>query len=252
MELSLSVGPLRKTLRVFGDRRWVRGLLGVSAGDPQPFETMPLVFERAFGGKCAVRPGKEEMAQEDRNPVGAGFATSAESAADRPLPNIEDPKNQVTGWRDRPPPSGFAFVSGDWLPRRAFAGTYDDAWQQQRMPLLPEDFDYRYFNVAPADQQVAGYLKGGERVELRGFAPEVWSFDLPQDQIEVELLYPMEVLRKWPAVLDTVVLEPDLHRCQMIWRAKIPTPEPLTHVLHVDFQSRVARLKRRAGGEKAA
>ena len=34
-----------------------------------------------------------------------------------------------------------------WLPRRAWAGTYDDAWRISRAPYLPADFDARFFQL---------------------------------------------------------------------------------------------------------
>src|SRR4051794_2831875 len=47
LDSGFRVGPIRKLLRVFGDRQW-----GVSGRptSPQPFLNMPLVYERAFGG----------------------------------------------------------------------------------------------------------------------------------------------------------------------------------------------------------
>ena len=35
-----------------------------------------------------------------------------------------------------------------------------------RQPLLPDDFDDRYFQFAPADQQAPAFLRGGEPVVL--------------------------------------------------------------------------------------
>src|SRR3989441_5257748 len=50
MDVSLTAGPLRKTVRVFGDRVWERRGVVPSMSSPALFETMPLVWERAFGG----------------------------------------------------------------------------------------------------------------------------------------------------------------------------------------------------------
>src|SRR5690606_16313300 len=46
LDVGLRVGPIQKVLRVFGDRFW--NAFGPSA--PQPFVSMPLVYERAYGG----------------------------------------------------------------------------------------------------------------------------------------------------------------------------------------------------------
>jgi len=34
-------------------------------------------------------------------------------------------------------------------PRVQLAGTYDDSWTEDRMPLLPDDFQERFHNAAP-------------------------------------------------------------------------------------------------------
>lgn len=240
MEVQLRVGPLSKKLRVVGNRRWEKRLGGLVASEPEPFERMPLLFERAFGGTCLVADRPEEQQQEDRNPVGVGYWSSAEQAIDQPLPNVEDPAAPIDSWKDRPEPRAFGYVCGHWQPRRAFAGTYDEGWQQERMPLLPDDFDYRFFNTAPLDQQLAAYLVGGENVALGGFTPEgELSFSIPRDEVGVNLLFPMEVERRERAVLDTLIIEPDLRRFQLVWRAKFAAPDPLTHLLHIDVTSRL-------------
>src|ERR1700682_5907398 len=69
--VSLSVGPIRKTVGVIGDRVWESGLLGAKSSPPLPFEKMPLVWERAFGGVDRVDRGTIDA--DERNPVGTGF-----------------------------------------------------------------------------------------------------------------------------------------------------------------------------------
>ena len=77
-------------------------------------------------------------------------------------------------------------ICAHWMPRRQYAGTYDARWEQSRAPYLPADFDPRFFQVAPADQVVPGYLTGGEPVELFGVSP--WGpvrFTLPRERISI-------------------------------------------------------------------
>ena len=51
VDVEVSVGPIKKTLRVHGDRWWERReLLGSSMTEPEPFVKMPISYERAFGG----------------------------------------------------------------------------------------------------------------------------------------------------------------------------------------------------------
>src|SRR5512137_799693 len=52
VDVGLAVGSsIRKVLRVFGDRRWERTLGTWSATPPAPFESMPVTWERAYGGR---------------------------------------------------------------------------------------------------------------------------------------------------------------------------------------------------------
>jgi hypothetical protein len=52
-------------------------------------------------------------------------------------------------------PAGFGPLGKAWAPRLAKAGTYDQAWLDERHPHLPNDFDFGFWNGAPQDQQIA-------------------------------------------------------------------------------------------------
>ena len=41
-----------------------------------------------------------------------------------------------------------------WPQRARYAGTYDQAWLDDHFPFLPPDFDDRYHQAAPPDQQM--------------------------------------------------------------------------------------------------
>lgn len=216
VDVSLRVGPIAKVLRVFGDRRWRRGVLGPTLSDPEPFTQMPLVYERAFGG---VDP---DGAFEPRNPVGVGFATSPSSLVGALGPNIEDPRHLLDSAGDRPPPAGLGPIASHWATRVTRAGTHDERWELERMPLVPEDFDDRYYQCAPDDQQVPGYLKGGEPVELRNLTPDgLMRFDLPRVPLGFATRIAGEA-RHHHARLHAVILEPDVRRLMMLWHTELP------------------------------
>jgi len=219
MDVCLAVGPVRRTVRVFGPRRWARGEGGWCITEPEPFERMPLRWEYAFGGVGRIEEGRPPE-HEARNPVGAGFhASYEEDFQDRPLPNIEDPEQLICQPLDRPPPAGFAPVAPTWMPRRAYAGTYDAQWQKSRAPFLPADFDARYFNTAATGLAAPGYLVGGESVTLSGCsAGGPLRFDLPRASVELEWDFDGRHIEA-AAKLDTVLIEPDFARLQMVWRA---------------------------------
>jgi hypothetical protein len=233
MDVSLRVGPVVKRVRVFGERRWYRAHASWKISEPAPFERMPLRWERAFGGIAAEQPDSPPEA-EMRNPVGCGFASSAEKDfTDRPLPNLEDPAALLASPHDRPTPACFAPVAPTWLPRRAFAGTYDETWRKQRAPYLPLDFDPRYFQVAPPDLIAPAHLVGGEPVELAGCTVDgPLRFTLPVCTLHVSFEFKGRRIPAQPQ-LETVLIEPDMHRIQMLWRAGIRVDKHLLKLSRV-------------------
>lgn len=221
MDVSVAVGALNKSARVFGDRVWQSAAAGASMAWVAPFVRMPLVWERAFGGS---RPTDAGAVSEPRNPAGQGLiARSGGDLLDgAPLPNIEDPLHLITGPGDSPPPAGFAPIAPSWEPRRSLAGTYDDRWQRDRAPYLPNDFDPRFFHFAVPALVANRYLQGGERVELLGLTPSgALRFVLPRLTVDVHYRFDAgDELRH--AVLDTVIIEPDASRLALVWRAALP------------------------------
>ncbi|MFO0758393.1 MAG: DUF2169 domain-containing protein [Byssovorax sp.] len=154
----LVLGPIDKTLYVFGDRRWK---LGVQT-DPEPFTAMPLGWDRAFGG-----PGFAA------NPAGKGHAPITEGGEEiYPLPNVEHPARLVKSPLDRPEPAGFGALDLRSPERQALAGTYDGRWLEQRYPGFPEDFHWSFFNVAPRDQRLPGFFEGDEAFSLHNMHPD--------------------------------------------------------------------------------
>ena len=222
-QVTVRAGPLEKRALVSGTRVWYRGLVGLSASDPLPFESMPLQYEYSFGGTSASR-------HEARNPVGRGFHESAKEAVDKPLPSIEEPEALVRGWADRPPPCGFGPVARHWQPRLGWAGTYDAAWVEKRAPLWPLDFDERFFQTAPEGLRASPHLRGGEPVVLEGVSPDgPIAFPLPSFRLLARCTFARR-LEKRRMTLDTVLLEPEERRLVLSWRATFPAHRELaTH-----------------------
>lgn len=219
LDVGIRVGTLQKIVRVFGDRWWHKTRDGWRLTGPEPFESMPLVYENAYGG---ADPTGQGPAFYEQNPVGKGFLPDANAPVDvLPAPNIELPDRPVTSVADRPPPAGFGFVARHWQPRRSLTGTYDDAWANERNPLLPADFDERSYSAASAGLTADGFLTGGENVLVVNAAerPRL-EFTLPALAFDAVVRVGGERAVHGMRI-DTVVVEPDAGRVLVTWRAAI-------------------------------
>jgi hypothetical protein len=221
IDAGIAIAERRKLVRVFGDRVWREN--GASHTPPKPFESMPLVYERAYGG-IHQTDHEQKILGEERNPVGRGFRGRRKpaEAQGQALPNIEDPQNLIRSWGDVVVPQGFGFVAPHWIPRRSYAGTYDENWQKTRAPYLPEDFDPRFFNTAHPDLVFDRHLQGGELVVVVGASPRGrLRFRLPICEIEVQVRIAGRT--EEPRLhLETVLIEPDAARLCLAWGAALP------------------------------
>lgn len=210
VEVILRVGPINKTLRVLGDRTWKSSFLGPKLSAAEPFTQCPLVYERTYGGTH-----DEPVGSDPRNPVGTGFVANEKDLIGRRAPNIEYPN-------DPNRPAGFGPIAPSWSPRLGLAGTYDDVWQRTRKPLVPEDFDDRFFQSAPEDQQAPSHLRGGEEVELINLIPGGrLCFALPRISLGCTTRFGRK-REHHRTNLHTVILEPDRMRVQMVWHSALP------------------------------
>jgi hypothetical protein len=216
---------IAKSVLVSGDRIWE----GDQPSRPAPFLTIPLSWERAYGGTRS-----RELADE-RNPVGIGYhgARSADPEVHSELPNLEDPGAALVRPDTISAPVGFGTVGRAWLPRRALAGTFDDGWKRRRWPLAPRDFDPAYHQSAPADQQLSRYV-GGAPVRLVNLTAEgEWLFRLPSFEVPVHLVYE-DRLAQPELRVDTVEIEPELRRVVLTGRVAIvvePRRGPLEEII---------------------
>jgi hypothetical protein len=215
---------MRKSFDVVGNRAWKRGLLGASAGFPEPFVVMPFSYDRAFGGSGGDPENPSRRRTVAANHAGVGFhdRPTEPSIDGKPLPNTEETGRPVTDPRGDYRPMAFGSIGRAWQPRPTYAGTYDDKWRNNVFPFLPADFDERYYQAAPDDQQIP-FPAGGEEVELRNLTPEGNTvFRLPVLNVPVEFERLGGESETVAAVLDTILLEPDKRRFMLTWRASLP------------------------------
>lgn len=233
--VGLKVGPMRKIFDVVGDRLWSATPLATRAEPPRPFVTLPITYDRAYGGQDEIGPDKSRHSAYMANPVGRGYHKQLEIAFvdGTPAPNTEERERPVEkpdgGYR----PMAFGPVGRGWQPRLGFAGTYDQNWLDNVFPFLPADFKDDYYQAAPADQQIP-HPKGGEEVILVNLTPEGRTgFRLPVVDLPIVFIPARGEREETAATLDTIVIEPERRRLILTWRASRPLKRNLFEMAQV-------------------
>lgn len=170
VEVRFRLGSVEKRAAVFGDRFWLRQVASPVASQALPFDKIPLIYENAYGGVDQSPEDPSLFGAETRNPAGRGFRVkqSRRPWEQEQLPNIEEIGNLLSHPEQQGNPVGFGPIARSWVPRLGYAGTYDQQWMEQRMPLLPLDFDERFHQAAAPDLIYPGYIQGGEPVLVQG------------------------------------------------------------------------------------
>ena len=235
LEVLLSVAGRTKVYLISGDRKW-KGWFFKKPGKPERFTRMQLLYERAFGGgRVITKKGKPDI--QPMNPIGYGFRGKSPMKTYKrtPLPNIEDKKKRLKRPRHSKKllPAGLGFIAPSWQPRLAYAGTYDEAWQNNRAPYLPKDFDPRYFNAAHPDWVFEEPLQGGERVQTVHLSDRIrQDFTLPQCRFNIQATVQGQT-QDLSAQLETVLLMPTDEKLALTWRASLPCDKKVLKVEEV-------------------
>jgi hypothetical protein len=227
-EAEVTVGARRSRVRVTGPRAWVR-----DADDrwrltePEPCDAVPMRYELAYGGS----PRTDDRAERcEENPVGVGFAPRWwRDGKDRiAAPQLEWPDDPLTDIDAPIRPAGFGPVGRAWLPRRARAGTFDDAWLAERWPVMPADFHDAYWCSAPSGLGGAGYLRGDEAVRVRGMGRGgELAFSLPGHHLFALLRHESGVMLPFTMNLDTVTIDVDAKEVGLVWRLVTGVDPPI-------------------------
>jgi hypothetical protein len=167
LEATIRIGRVEKRVLVVGDRRCSMSATGrVVFSEPEPFEVMPMSFDRAYGGRDRAAEAKHgnpfealkpflgvELNMDNqspyvypKNPCGRGYLIEAteEALEMLRLPNLEDPKDLLSPdrlalgedglWPYMPMPQGLGWLSHGWFPRMAFAGIPQE-FTPSKMPI---------------------------------------------------------------------------------------------------------------------
>lgn len=253
MDAALQLGEHGKTVRITGDRvcGWRAGLPPVFT-EPQPFATMELRYERAYGG-MDYRSDPALPFFYPRNFLGRGVALKnvLEAVHGLALPNLEDPRDLLTPervvihdpdrWNDQPLPAGFGWFPKTGYPRCSFVGVVpgtldpDTVMREERLGLVPErqialfrqrklpSYDVRFANGASLGLAVP-YLRGDEQARLTGLTPDgVLEFTLPGEVPGITLDIGQGAVELSP-VLHTVCIRTEDGEVDLVWRGALEYP----------------------------
>jgi len=218
IDVGFSVGPVRKRLRVVGERVWLHGAVSPVLSAPASFTELPIVWENTFGGADRSDAGGQT---DLRNPIGTGMANGIRGIEGLRAPSVFVPGESYTGWNSRPQPASFCAVERHWMPRRQYAGTYDENWIKNRAPLWATDLDDRYFMAAPVDQQCYPHLNGNEEVRVFNMTPSKFlGFRLPLFRPYADVSFDRSA-RHLKLHVSTVAIFPTERRVSVSWSGSL-------------------------------
>jgi len=230
MQVRMVVGSIDKSFAVVGNRTWFKTMMIAGTIAPDHFTEMPISYDYAFGGMDKSHPDESKHTGYTLNPAGRGFTKYRHELEGISLPNTEEIGDPIIRPGGKYKPMSFGPVGRGWKPRYKWAGTYDDKWLDNIFPFLPKDFDPRYYQAAPPDQQMT-YPQGGEVVTLQNLTKDGFKqFRLPVVDMPVEFLMKNYEKKHQQAVIDTIYIEPEEKHVTMLWRTSIPLKKDMFEV----------------------
>lgn len=176
---------------------------------PQPFQHMPLVWERG------VRSMEE-------NPVGVDITARGE-------PNILYPSSRARA-------AGFGPLSRSWPTRKGLLKKLEPKRVEGVFVDVPEGFDWTYFQCAPKDQRTP-HLHGDEELTLIGMHPS-----MPVVTTRLPGLRAVARVMGLPAAegpeaiemrLDMLLVDTDAQTVTLVFRGSFAAPEASLPTLEI-------------------
>lgn len=236
LECEVQVGPARKTIRVYGERKVESKLMrGLYFTDPVPFESMDIGYANAFGGRAKSKDGT--LYPYPPNHLGVGFNLKGgfEDHSEIAVPCVEDPQSPIEpdhlvcdkfdDWKNLPKPASFCWTRQSFFPRYSYAGIYPElpgayAAGMEINPNLPK-MDPRFFQGA-SEGLCNHVLKGNEHVKLTYMDADypVFEFDLPGEKPEISIKLDTAA-QKIEASLQTILIFKEYGVMSIVWRGSI-------------------------------
>lgn len=233
LECEVLVGPAKKTIKVFGERKVESKLMrGLYFTDPIPFEEMDIGFSNAYGGRAKSKDGT--LYPFPPNPLGKGFYLKGgfEEYSEIVVPSVEHPESPIEpenlicdkfdDWKNAPKPASFGWTKQGFFPRFTYAGVIPElpgalAAGFEINPNLPK-LNLRFFQGA-SEGLCNHVLKGDEHVKLTYLDPEnpVFEFDLLGEKPAITITIGSEKCGLEP-VLQTLLIFKEFNLMTMVWR----------------------------------
>ncbi|MDP3195609.1 DUF2169 domain-containing protein [Tabrizicola sp.] len=227
VDVGIRLGGWAKKFTAHGSRIWLRGAAGHAPSEKRPFLVQDIGYDHAYGGIDPEADNPATAKTYPENPVGLGYYPNSVNREGKPLAQTSEFGADAVSPDGGFPPMAFGPLGRTWMPRRQYAGTYDEFWLDNRVPLLPLDFDDRYFQASAPDQQIS-YPLGGEAIEIVNLSPEGrLSGQVPLTQIVVTFERKSGRITQRIANLDTVLFLPEDHRMCLTWRTRITAERDL-------------------------
>ncbi|GLT16507.1 hypothetical protein GCM10007938_02830 [Vibrio zhanjiangensis] len=222
-------GHVDKTIAVHGERHWIRHGGTITVSNPKPFVEADIDYGKALGG-------------DERNRNGCGIAENSEELLQKPVPSVFFPNEEWAPNSKNIRVAGLGPIAPFFAERTQYAGTFDTHWEECRRPLFPQDFNRKFYQSAPSDQQCNGFLVGGERLLMSGFShDDVIAFRLPSDKFQARISLGKETLTA-PMQIYTLFVDTELKSLTLSYGASFMC-QGKEHLL---VSSKVSQLKEQA------
>ncbi|WP_409419446.1 DUF2169 domain-containing protein [Marinomonas sp. RS-M-Aa-14] len=214
MTVTVSLGKVKKSLKIIGDRYWSGGLFS-SVSTPVKFTDMPLIYQNAYG---AV--GYEQ------NPLGKGVINKKyknKETDSYALPNIYLEKESPKADKEVRSVAGFGPLSIQWPQRTRYQGSYNKQWLENDRSGFPKDTNPKLFNSAPLDQQIEDFFQPDTAYSIKGMNVDyhVTEGRLPNIKVRAFIcqhVKGVDVFKEISTAIDTVWFFPELELGVCIYR----------------------------------
>lgn len=211
----------KSTLALIWDDREREVFKGWKLSEPKPTNSVPLVYENAWGG--AHPNPDDDLGVYAYNPIGCGWLNDehTDKTQKYKAPQIEDINNPIHDPFEEYKTQGFAPISPMWKQRAQYAGSYDEEWEKNQSPFLPMDFDDRFWQIAPEDQQFNKEQAYGHSAYIQGINEKgIIDFKIPETRLALISIDHENKRLEIPMHPDTIIYDNHTKRVHILYKTR--------------------------------